>query len=75
MNRAHGKNERVDSLHDPESGIVALQGRVMLRAGSRPIGPGGPYDGTFREDWECVDGYGDLDRCNGRFDVTPERPN
>ena len=59
---------------DPQSGLVALRGSWMLRPGTRPSGPGGPYDGTFREDWEYVEGSGDLDRCNGRFGVTPEYP-
>ncbi|WP_085639850.1 YHYH protein [Marivita geojedonensis] len=36
-----------------------------LKIGTRPGGPGGTYDGTFVDDWEYVDGYGDLDRCNG----------
>lgn len=27
--------------------------------------PGGTYDGTFRDDYEYVDGLGDLDQCNG----------
>ncbi|MEH6735374.1 MAG: YHYH protein [Shewanella sp.] len=31
--------------------------------------------GTFKQDWEYVDGSGDLDECNGRFGVTPEFPN
>ncbi|GAA0422524.1 hypothetical protein GCM10009133_33840 [Cocleimonas flava] len=31
--------------------------------------------GTFRQDWEYVEGSGDLDECNGRFGVTPEFPN
>ena len=39
-----------------------------------PQRPGGPYDGTFREDWEYVEGLGDLYRCNGRFGVTPRYP-
>ncbi len=30
--------------------------------------------GTFQEDWEYVEGSGDLDECNGRFGVTPEFP-
>ena len=59
---------------DPQSGLVAMQGSWMLRRGTRPSGPGGPYDGTFREDWEYVEGSGDLDECNGRFGVTPEYP-
>jgi len=39
-----------------------------LKAGSRPSGPndpGGEYDGSFRADYEHVDGLGDLDVCNG----------
>ncbi len=60
--------------NDPQSGLVVVRGSWMLRPGSRPSGPGGPYDGTFREDWEYVEGSGDLDQCNGRFGVTPEYP-
>ena len=61
--------------NDPQSGLVVMQGSWMLRPGTRPSGPGGPYDGTFREDWEYVAGSGDLDECNGRIGVTtPEYP-
>ena len=60
--------------NDPQSGLVAMRGSWMLRSGTRPSGPGGPYDGTFREDWEYVEGSGDLDLCNGRFGITPEYP-
>ena len=31
--------------------------------------------GAFMQDYEYVKGLGDLDECNGRFDVTPEFPN
>ena len=31
--------------------------------------------GAFTQDYEYVDGIGDLDQCNGRFGVTPEFPN
>ena len=31
--------------------------------------------GTFAQDWEYIDGSGDLDECNGRVGVTPEFPN
>ena len=37
-------------------------------SGSRPSGtdnPGGTYDGTYRDDYQYVVGYGDLDECNG----------
>ncbi len=30
--------------------------------------------GTFTQDYEYVEGLGDLDDCNGRFGVTPEFP-
>lgn len=30
--------------------------------------------GHFEEDWNYVEGSGDLDECNGRFAVTPEFP-
>lgn len=30
--------------------------------------------GTFMQDWEYVEGSGDLDECNGRSGVTPEFP-
>ncbi|MEE2604618.1 MAG: YHYH protein [Bacteroidota bacterium] len=30
--------------------------------------------GAFTQDYEYVDGLGDLDRCNGRYGVTPEFP-
>ena len=30
--------------------------------------------GAFMQDWEYVEGLGDLDECNGRFGATPEFP-
>lgn len=30
--------------------------------------------GTFMQDYQYIPGSGDLDECNGRFDVTPEFP-
>lgn len=36
-----------------------------LKSGQRDGGPGGAYDGTFIDDWEFVEGLGDLDQCNG----------
>ena len=59
---------------DASSGLMAMQGSWVLRSGTRPSGPGGVYDGTFREDWEFVEGAGHLDQCNGRHGVTPEHP-
>ena len=36
--------------------------------------PPGLYDGTFREEWEYVEGSRDLYECNRCFGVTPEYP-
>ena len=36
-----------------------------LKSGTRPTAPGGPYDGSYNEDFEYVRGLGNLDQCNG----------
>ncbi|MCB9951444.1 MAG: YHYH protein [Planctomycetaceae bacterium] len=65
---------------DPQnatSEVVELQPSFRLKKGNRPAGrtgPGGTYDGTFVNDYEYVEGLGDLDECNGRACVTPEFP-
>ena len=59
---------------DAGSGVVRLQSGYRIRAGTRPDGPGGAYDGTFVQDYVYVDGFGNLDECNGRETVTPEYP-
>ncbi len=60
---------------DAHSNVTKLRSSYRLKKGSRPNGPGGPYDGLFVEDYEYVAGLGDLDDCNGRFGVTPEYKN
>ena len=62
---------------DPSRGAMRMRSSWRLRAGVRPSGsgPGGPYDGTFVQDWEYRAGAGDLDESNARFTVTPEYPN
>lgn len=63
--------------NDPNSELKRLTSSYRLKQGNRPAGnegPGGPYDGTFVQDYEYVEGAGDLDECNGRFGVTPEYP-
>lgn len=48
--------------------IRAAASSFQLKSGSRPTGagnPGGSYDGEFRDDYEYVQGSGDLDECNG----------
>lgn len=36
-----------------------------LKSGTRPSGPGGKYNGTYDQDWEYIEGHGNLDQCNG----------
>jgi hypothetical protein len=59
-------------LADIRTDIIKLRSSYRLKAGQRPGGPGGKYDGTFVQDYEYVAGAGDLDQCNGRTGVTPE---
>jgi len=66
-----------EEANDSDSAIVTLAPSFRLKEGNRPGGndaPGGAYDGTFIQDFEYVDGLGDLDECNGRTGVTPEYP-
>jgi hypothetical protein len=59
---------------DASSALVVIEASYELRSGTRASGPGGIYDGIFTEDFEFVDGSGDLDECGGRLGVTPEYP-
>lgn len=67
--------------------IIELTSSYQLRSGSRSTHPNvssgevagqdypsGDYDGTYIQDYEYVEGLGDLDECNGRYGVTPEFP-
>ncbi len=66
-----------ETADDADSPLRKLRSSWQLRRGRRPgggSGPGGTYDGSFVEDYEYVEGAGDLDECNGRFGVTPEYP-
>lgn len=64
-----------------DAGRVEIRSSYRLKTGARPQPsaddpdqPGGIYDGTFAQDYEYVEGLGDLDECNGRFGKTPEYP-
>jgi hypothetical protein len=59
---------------DTNSAIKRLRSSYRVKAGTRPDGPGGKYDGSFVADYEYVKGAGDLDECNGRTGITPEFP-
>ena len=61
---------------DASSEIIAVEGSYQLVAtvsASRPSVETYVL-GTFRQDWEYLEGSGDLDECNGRVGVTPEFP-
>ncbi|HWE96199.1 MAG TPA: YHYH protein [Tepidisphaeraceae bacterium] len=60
---------------DAAGPLKSLKSSYRIKAGQRPGGPGGKYDGSFVADFEYVAGLGDLDECNGVFGVTPEYPN
>ena len=72
------------SFIDDGGTIRAVQSSYRLKSGARPTGtgdPGGSYDGTFRDDYEYIDGLGDLDQCNGmsvngsyRYHITADYP-
>lgn len=59
---------------DMRSSLRPMRSSYRLKAGKRPSDPSGQYDGTFIQDYEYVQGAGDLDECNGRSGVTPEHP-
>jgi YHYH protein len=61
--------------NDSKSGLKKLTTGYRLKEGTRPDGPKGTYDGTYRQDFEYVEGSGDLDRFNGRTGITLEYPN
>lgn len=49
---------------DDNASVREVVPSYRLKTGNRPSGagqPGGGFDGTFRDDYEFVDGLGDLD--------------
>lgn len=61
------------SFIDDNGTIRAATTSYQLKSGTRPDGddgPGGTYDGTYIDDWEFVEGLGDLDQCNGMIQDT-----
>ena len=66
-----------EKADDAKSPLKKLSSSYHMKKGNRPTGddgPGGKYDGTFEQDFEFVEGSGDLDKSNGRTGVTPEYP-
>lgn len=74
--KQHASGERIGYAADgfPIYYDARVKSSYRLKQGVRPSGPGGRYDGTFVEDYEFVEGAGDLDLCNGRFGETPDHP-
>ena len=61
--------------NNANGGVKKMSSSYRLKSGSRPsTGPSGTYDGTYTQDYEYIDGLGDLDEHNGRFGVTPDYP-
>lgn len=60
--------------NDAKSELKQLKASYQVKQGKRADGPGGTYDGTYVQDYEYIEGKGDLDECNGRVGVTPEYP-
>ena len=58
--------------------IVQAEASYELKSGDRGgdgiSAPSGAYDGEYFQDYEYVEGSGDLDECNGRFGPTPDVP-
>ena len=38
-----------------------------LKTGTRLTSPYGSYDGTYNQDYEYIEGLGELDECNGKI--------
>lgn len=62
-----------DDATSPLKTITGSYQLVSDVSDSRPSTDTYPL-GTFLQDWEYVEGSGDLDECNGRVGVTPEFP-
>ena len=57
-----------DSSGDGSGNIRKALSSYRVMDGARPTSagsPGGNYDGTYRDDNEYIQGFGDLDECNG----------
>lgn len=59
---------------DAASPLKPLKSSYRIKSGTREGGPGGKYDGKFLADYEYAKDTGDLDECNGRYEITPEYP-
>ena len=67
------------TAYDNSSGLETLSSSYQLKSGERPgdgeSAPCGTYTGVYSADYEYIEGFGDLDECNGYEGFTPEYPN
>lgn len=63
-----------EDSRNSQSKMKKLKSSFRVKSGTRKSGPGGKYSGVFVEDYEFVEGLGDLDATNGRFGFTSEYP-
>ena len=79
---ANDSTSQVKTLHpsyrlksQPDSNRPSTLTALIGGPGQGTTNPNIPIQmGAFTQDYEYVDGLGDLDQCNGRFGVTPEFP-
>lgn len=62
-----------DDATSPLKAVTGSYQLITAENASRPSTTDYPL-GTFAQDWQYVEGSGDLDQCNGRVGVTPEFP-
>ena len=66
------------TANDSTTAVKALSTSYRLKGGKRTgdgvTAPCGTYDGVYTNDYQYVQGIGDLDEANGRVGVTPEFP-
>tara|TARA_B100000214_G_scaffold190438_1_gene137627 strand:- start:15827 stop:17815 length:1989 start_codon:yes stop_codon:yes gene_type:complete len=70
----YGYNSPFDNISTPRVMRTSYRVRDVEIPGRPDYGNSSdnPPAGTLMEDWEFVEGVGDLDTCNGRFCTTPE---
>ena len=79
---ANNSNSSIESLTpsyrlkpEPDANRPTTLTALIGGPGQGTTNPNTPIPmGAFTQDYEYVEGLGDLDQCNGRFGVTPEFP-
>ncbi len=79
---ANNSNSEIKSLtssyrlkSEPDTNRPIVLTALIGVPGQGTTNPNAPIPmGAFTQDYEYVEGLGDLDQCNGRFGVTPDFP-